>query len=49
MTYQFKNAKILIVDDVLPMQSLLRSVLGLFGFNQIETAGNGKEGFEKFC
>ncbi len=49
MTYQFKNAKILIVDDVIPMQTLLRSILGLFGFNQIEIASDGKEGFEKYC
>ncbi|MCB9980690.1 MAG: response regulator [Rhodospirillales bacterium] len=49
MTYQFKNAKILIVDDMLPMQTLLRSLLGLFGFDQIEVAENGQEGFTKFC
>ena len=49
MTYQFSNIKILIVDDMIPMQTLLRSVLGLFGFNNIEVADNGKEGFEKFC
>ncbi len=49
MTYKFNDVKILIVDDMLPMQTLLRSILGLFGFHNIEVADNGKEGFEKFC
>lgn len=49
MTYKFNTAKVLIVDDMLPMQTLLRSILGLFGFEDIEIADNGKDGFEKFC
>jgi CheY-like chemotaxis protein len=49
MTYQFKDAKVLIVDDMLPMQTLLRSLFGLFGFTQIEIADNGVQGFDKFC
>ena len=49
MSYQLKNAKILIVDDVIPMQTLLRSILGTFGFKDIEVADNGQDGFEKFC
>jgi two-component system, chemotaxis family, chemotaxis protein CheY len=49
MTYKLQNAKILIVDDMVPMQTLLRSLLGIFGFRDIEIARNGEEGFEKFC
>ncbi len=49
MAYKFANAKILIVDDMVPMQTLLRSLLNVFGFNDIEVARNGEEGFEKFC
>ena len=49
MAYQFKSAKILVVDDMVQMQTLLKSLLGIFGFQDIETAENGKDGFEKFC
>lgn len=49
MAYKFNDAKILVVDDMIPMQTLLRSVLGTFGFKNIEVADNGEEGFKKFC
>ncbi len=49
MAYQLKTVKILIIDDVIPMQTLLRSILNTFGFQSIETANNGQDGFEKFC
>ena len=46
---QNRRSKILIVDDVVPMQTLMRSILGAFGFDHIEVAMSGKDGFEKFC
>lgn len=49
MTYKFNSAKILVVDDMLPMQTLLKSLLGLFGFKEIEVAENGESGFKKHC
>jgi CheY-like chemotaxis protein len=49
MTYKFNSAKLLVVDDMLPMQTLLRSLLGLFGFKEIEVAENGQDGFKKLC
>ena len=49
MTYQFKNARILIVDDMAPMLALTASILKIFGFVNIETATDADEAFTKFC
>lgn len=49
MTYQFKNARILIVDDMAPMLALTASILKIFGFENIETATDADEAFSKFC
>ena len=49
MAYDFKNAKILIIDDMKPMVSLTKSVLNIYGFKDVFTAENGEEGFEVAC
>jgi CheY-like chemotaxis protein len=49
MTYTLEKAKILIVDDMKPMLDLTQSVLKIFGFQNIETAMNGEDGFKTFC
>lgn len=49
MTYQFKNARILIVDDMPPMLTLTSSILRIFGFENVETATDADEAFTTFC
>ncbi len=49
MTYQFKNASILVIDDMQAMLSLTTSLLKIFGFADIYTAKDAEKGFEKFC
>lgn len=48
MVYQFKNATILVVDDMQPMLALTASLLKIFGFDHVVLAHNADEGFEKF-
>ena len=48
MTYQFENAKILVVEDTQPMAALVKSILNIFGFKDIYIAHNGEEGLEIF-
>lgn len=48
MTYNFSNASILIVEDMSPMLTLTKSLLGIFGFKNIYTALNGEKGFEVY-
>ena len=43
----YRNTKILIVDDMSTMQSLIKEVLRQMGFIKLATAGNGKEGLNK--
>lgn len=49
MTYQFRNSSILVVDDMLPMLSLVGSLLKIFGFQDIHLAHDPEEGFKSFC
>lgn len=49
MTYQFEQISVLVVEDVLPMALMMRSVLETFGVRKIHLARNGDEGFEMFC
>lgn len=48
MAYQFNKATILIVDDMAPMLSLMRSVLSVFGFKDILLASNGEDAYRLF-
>lgn len=49
MTYKLENAKVLVVEDMRPMQMLLKSLLGIYGFSDVYTASGGDEGFSVFC
>lgn len=49
MPYDFEKVPVLIVEDNAPMLSLLKSLLGVYGFRNILTAKDGSEGFRLFC
>lgn len=49
MTYKLDAAKVLIVEDMVPMQMLLKSLLGIYGFRDVYTASGGEEAFSIFC
>lgn len=49
MAYDLNHITVLIVDDMRPMLVLTKSILLTFGFSNIVTAENGKDGFEKYC
>ncbi|MCE7887866.1 MAG: response regulator [Alphaproteobacteria bacterium PRO2] len=49
MPYSLDRVKILIVDDMVPMLSLVKSVLSIYGFKEIFTANDGEEAFELVC
>lgn len=49
MPYSLDKARILIVDDMQPMLDLAKSVLSIFGFQDISTAQNGEEAFKLLC
>lgn len=48
MAYQFRNASVLIVDDMEPMLALVASLLDIFGFSRIYKATNAEEGLQMF-
>lgn len=48
MGYDFKNIKVLVAEDNVPMQDLLQSILETFGVKDILRARNGDEGFRIF-
>ena len=48
MPYRLQDVKILIVDDLPPMLSLTKSILKIFGFNNIIGAVNGDDAFKEF-
>lgn len=48
MAYQFRNASVLIVDDMEPMLALVASLLDIFGFSRIYKATNAEEGLQLF-
>lgn len=46
MPYTLHTIKILLIDDMRPMLALTRSVLKIFGFQDVVVAVDGEEGFE---
>lgn len=48
MAYNFSEISVLIVEDNMPMTELIKSLLTVYGFTNLITAGNGEEGFEVF-
>lgn len=42
-----KNMKILVVDDYATMLRIISNILGQLGFNNVETAQDGGEAFQK--
>lgn len=49
MAYDFTQLKILIVEDNQPMAAITKGILQTFGITQIHMAGNGEEGYKRFC
>lgn len=49
MPYILDRVKILVVDDMQPMLSLIKSVLTIYGFKEIFTASNGEEAYDLVC
>ncbi len=49
MAYDFRTARVLIVDDMQPMLSLVLSILKVFGFKDVHIAHDAEEGFRAFC
>ena len=49
MSYALSKVRILIVDDMKPMLTLCKSILKIFGFEEIYTADNGEEAYELVC
>ena len=43
MPYDLSTAKILIVDDMVPMLTLTKSILSIFGFKHLYTAQGAEE------
>lgn len=48
MAYKFDTAKILLVDDIIPMLTLTKSILSLFGFKNVTTAADGEQAYQIF-
>ncbi len=46
MAYDLTTSKILIIDDMVPMLTLCKSILSIFGFKNIYTANSGAEAME---
>lgn len=49
MPYKLDEIKILVVEDLLPMLTLTKSILQIFGFKKIIGARNSEEAFRMFC
>lgn len=49
MSYDFKKVSILIVEDNMPMLSLTKALLEIFGAVNVLSARNGDDGFRIFC
>ena len=49
MAYKLDHVKVLVVDDMRPMLTLVKSVLNTFGFEQIFLAENGNDAFDLVC
>ena len=48
MTYKLDDVKILVVEDMLPMLTLTKSILQIFGFRKITAARSGEEGYAAY-
>lgn len=48
MPYRLNDVKILVVEDMLPMLSLTKSILNIFGFNKVYTAAGGAEAYKLY-
>ena len=48
MTYTLDKVSILVVEDMLPMLTLTKSLLHIFGFRDIYTARDGAEAYDVF-
>jgi two-component system chemotaxis response regulator CheY len=48
VAYEFKNISVLIAEDNIPMQELLKNLLSTFGVENIYRAKDGKEAFQLF-
>lgn len=49
MGFKFDKLSMLVVEDTLPMQKLLISVLEALGIKNVEACSNGKDAFRQFC
>lgn len=49
MGFKFEKLSVLIVEDTIPMQKLVESVLTTLGVGKIYKATDGAQGFEVFC
>lgn len=48
MAFQFQKLSVLIVEDTLPMQKLVGSVLDTLGVGKVYKSSDGNEGYERF-
>ncbi len=49
MTYDLKKASVLVVDDMLPMLTLVDSLLKIFGFKDVYKTTDPEQAFKLFC
>jgi two-component system, chemotaxis family, chemotaxis protein CheY len=49
MGFKFEKLSMLVVEDTLPMQKLLVSVLDALGIKNVTTAQHGDDAFRQFC
>jgi two-component system, chemotaxis family, chemotaxis protein CheY len=49
MGFQFDRLTVLVVEDTVPMQKLVVSVLETMGVGRIHRAADGQQGFRAFC
>jgi len=49
MGFKFEKLSMLVVEDTLPMQKLLVSVLDALGIKNVTTAQHGEDAFKLFC
>lgn len=48
MSYKLQDVRVLVVDDMKPMQDLLKAILIAFGFKKLYFAEDGDDAFHKF-
>ena len=49
MSLKLEKLKVLVVDDVDPIQQLISKIVNTIGVGQLHTAKNGAEAFDTFC